>query len=114
MANRTIKLYKKYFTEFYLEQTENVKRKINYCLNMVKTVDRVPSSILRNMEGTEGLYEIRVEAGSNIFRIFCCFDDGALVILFNGFQKKTQKTPKKEIDRAKRLMKEYFNEKQNG
>ena len=114
MANRTIKLYKKYFTEFYLEQTENVKRKINYCLNMVKTVDRVPSSILRNMGGTEGLYEIRVEAGSNIFRIFCCFDDGALVILFNGFQKKTQKTPKKEIDRAKRLMKEYFNEKQNG
>ena len=114
MANRTIKLYKKYFTEFYLEQTENVKRKINYCLNMVKTVDRVPSSILRNMEGTEGLYEIRVEVGSNIFRIFCCFDDGALVILFNGFQKKTQKTPKKEIDRAKRLMKEYFNEKQNG
>ena len=70
MANRTIKLYKKYFTEFYLEQTENVKRKINYCLNMVKTVDRVPSSILRNMEGTEGLYEIRVEVGSNIFRIF--------------------------------------------
>ena len=114
MANRTIKLYKKYFTEFYLEQTENVKRKINYCLNMVKTVDRVPSSILRNMEGTEGLYEIRVEVGSNIFRIFCCFDDGALVILFNGFQKKTQKTPKREIDRAKRLMKEYFNEKQNG
>ena len=114
MANRTIKLYKKYFTEFYLEQTENVKRKINYCLNMVKTVDRVPSSILRNMEGTEGLYEIRVGVGSNIFRIFCCFDDGALVILFNGFQKKTQKTPKKEIDRAKRLMKEYFNEKQNG
>lgn len=114
MANRTIKLYKKYFTEFYLEQTENVKRKINYCLNMVKTVDRVPSSILRNMEGTEGLYEIRVEVGSNIFRIFCCFDDGALVILFNGFQKKTQKTPKKEIDRAKQLMKEYFKEKQNG
>ena len=114
MANRTIKLYKKYFTEFYLEQTENVKRKINYCLNMVKTVDRVPSSILRNMEGTEGLYEIRVEVGSNIFRIFCCFDDGALVILFNGFQKKTQKTPKMEIDRAKQLMKEYFKEKQNG
>ena len=114
MANRTIKLYKKYFTEFYLEQTENVKRKINYCLNMVKTVDRVPSSILRNMEGTEGLYEIRVGVGSNIFRIFCCFDDGALVILFNGFQKKTQKTPKMEIDRAKQLMKEYFKEKQNG
>lgn len=114
MANRTIRIYKKYFTEFYIEQTESVKRKINYCLNMIKTVDRVPSSILCNMEGTEGLYEVRVEVGSNIYRIFCCFDEGALVILFNGFQKKTQKTPKKEIDKAKRLMKEYFNEKRNG
>lgn len=114
MANRTIRIYKTYFTEFYVEQTDPVKRKINYCLNMVKTVDRVPSSILRNMEGADGLYEVRVEVGSNIFRIFCCFDEGTLVILFNGFQKKTQKTPKKEIDKAKRLMKEYFNEKRNG
>ena len=61
MASRTIRIYKKYFTEFYVEQTEAVKRKINYCLNMVKTVDRVPSSILRNMEGADGLYEVRVE-----------------------------------------------------
>ena len=66
------------------------------------------------MEGSEGLYEVRVEVGSNIFMIFCCFDEGALVILFNGFQKKTQKTPKKEIEKAKRLMTEYFNEKRNG
>ncbi|MDE6342178.1 MAG: type II toxin-antitoxin system RelE/ParE family toxin [Muribaculaceae bacterium] len=114
MANRTIRIYKKYFTEFYLEQTETVKRKINYCLNMVKTVDRVPSSILSNLEGADGLYEVRVEVGRNIYRIFCCFDEGALVILFNGFQKKTQKTPKKEIEKAKRLMKEYLNEKRNG
>ncbi|MDE6697813.1 MAG: type II toxin-antitoxin system RelE/ParE family toxin [Muribaculaceae bacterium] len=113
MANRTIRIFKKYFTEFYLEQTETVKRKINYCLNMVKTVDRVPSSILCKMEGVDGLYEVRVEVGSNIFRIFCCFDEGVLVILFNGFQKKTQKTPKNEIEKAKRLMKEYFNEKRN-
>lgn len=55
MAHRTILIYKKYFTEFYVEQTETVKRKINYCLNMVKTLDRVPSSILRNMEGADGL-----------------------------------------------------------
>lgn len=114
MANRTIRIYKKFFSEFYIEQTEAVKRKINYCLNMVKTVDRVPSSILRNIEGVDGLYEVRVEVVSNIFRIFCCFDEGELVILFNGFQKKTQKTPKKEIEKAKRLMTEYFNEKQNG
>ncbi len=66
------------------------------------------------MEDTDGLYEIRVEVGSNIFRIFCCFDKGSLVILFNGFQKKTQKTPKQQIERAMKLMIEYFNEKENG
>ena len=60
------------------------------------------------MEGTDGLYEIRIEVESNIFRIFCCFDDGNIVILFNGFQKKTQKTPKAEIEKALRLKQEYF------
>lgn len=114
MANRTIKLYKDYFKEFYAIQSDAVRRKINYCLTVVKTVDRVPRAILKSMEDADGLFEIRVEVGSNIFRIFCCFDEGALVILFNGFQKKTQKTPKSEIDRAKKLMKEYFKEKENG
>ena len=63
------------------------------------------------MTGYEGLYEIRIEYQSNIYRIFCCFDKGQLVVLFNGFQKKTQKTPKKEIDRAMQLKKEYFQTK---
>ena len=66
------------------------------------------------MENTDGLYEIRVEVGSNIFRIFCCFDEGSLVILFNGFLKKTQKTPPLQLERAKKIMKEYFKEKENG
>ena len=111
MANRTIKLYKDYFKEFYVAQSDAVRRKINYCINVVKSVDRVPKTILKNMEDAEGLYKIRVEVGNNIFRIFCCFDEGSLVILFNGFQKKTQK---QQIERAKKLMKEYFNEKSNG
>ncbi len=114
MANRTIKIYKDYFNEFYVAQTDAVRRKINYCLNVVRSVDRVPKTILRSMENTDGLYEIRVEIGSNIFRIFCCFDEGSLVILFNGFQKKTQKTPQLQLERAKRIMKEYFKEKENG
>ena len=114
MANRTIKLYKDYFKEFYMAQTDAVRRKINYCINVVKTVDRVPKTILKNMEDADELYEIRVEVWNNIFRIFCCFDEGSLVILFNGFQKKTQKTPKQQIERAKKLMKEYFNDKDNG
>lgn len=114
MANRKILLYKDYFKEFYVAQNDAVRRKINYCINMVKTLDRVPVSILKSIESVDGLYEIRIEFGGNIFRVFCCFDNGALVILFNGFQKKTQKTPSKEIDRAKRLMSDYFNEKKNG
>ena len=109
MADRTIKLYKDYFKEFYVAQTDAVRRKINYCINVVKTVDRVPKTILKNMEDADGLYEIRIEVGNNIFRIFCCFDEGSLVI-----QKKTQKTPKQQIERAKKLMKEYFNDKDNG
>jgi len=63
------------------------------------------------MSGYKGLVEIRVEYQSNIYRIFCCFDQGQLVVLFNGFQKKTQKTPKEEIDRAIRLKEEYFKSK---
>lgn len=114
MANRTIKIYKSYFNEFYVEQTEAVRRKINYCLSAVKTLDRIPSSILKNIVGSDGLYEIRVESGSNIFRIFCCFDEGSIVVLFHGFQKKTQKTPKSQISKAEKLMKEYYEEKQNG
>jgi len=74
-------------------------------------VDRVPEKFLKHLEGTEGLFEIRLEFQSNIYRIFCCFDEGRLVVLFNGFQKKSQKTPKNEIEKAERLMKEYFQSK---
>jgi len=63
------------------------------------------------MEGTKGLYEIRIKSGSDIYRVFCCFDEGRIVILFNAFQKKSQKTPKKEIVKAIKLKEEYFNKK---
>ena len=75
---------------------------------MIKQVERVPLKFLSPMTGYDGLFEIRVEYQSNIYRIFCCFDKGKLVVLFNGFQKKTQKTPKKEIEKAMKLKKEYF------
>lgn len=75
---------------------------------IIRQVERVPKTFLQHMEETRGLYEIRVEYSSNIFRIFCCFDQGDLVVLFNGFQKKTQKTPKNELELGMRLMKEYF------
>jgi len=67
-----------------------------------------------HIEGTDGLYEIRVMVGNNIFRVFCCFDAGRIVILFNGFQKKSQKTPKKEINKAIELKQEYFKKQIGG
>ena len=75
------------------------------------TLNVVPITYLRSIAGVAGLYEIRVEDDGNIYRIFCCFDDGNLVILFNGFHKKTQKTPQSEIDKAKRIMNEYYENK---
>ena len=73
----------------------------------------VPKKYFSHVEDTDGLFEIRVEVGSNIFRVFTFFDEGNLVILLNGFPKKTQKTPKNEIELAEKLKKEYFNEKAN-
>lgn len=72
---------------------------------------KVPEKYFKHIEGTKGLYEVRVELGSNIFRIFAFFDEGNLVVLGNGFQKKTQKTPKQEIQKAIKIMEEYYNEK---
>ena len=111
MKKRDVVFYKHYFNEFYLAQTEKVRKKIVQTLIWLQTIDVLPVSILRSIKGTKGLYEIRIEFGGDIFRVFCCFDKQAIVVLFNGFQKKTQKTPSGEIDRADRLMKEYFNNK---
>ncbi|MES2138813.1 MAG: type II toxin-antitoxin system RelE/ParE family toxin [Bacteroidota bacterium] len=108
---RQIIYFKHYFDEFFNQQTEKVKRKIDEVLFLISIVERVPKKFLDHLTGTDGLYEIRIELGSNIYRIFCCFDEGRIVVLFNGFQKKTQKTPKSEIEKAERLKAEYFKQK---
>jgi phage-related protein len=82
-------------------------------LQLIATIDRVPEKFFKHITGSSGLYEIRVEVGSDIFRVFSFFDKGKLVILLNGFQKKTAKTPKNEIEFAERLKKQYFDEKGN-
>jgi phage-related protein len=110
-SERKIIFYKSYFTDFYVLQNLKVQEKIEYVLKLIQTVDRIPEKFLKHLEGTKGVYEIRVESGSNIFRIFCCFDKGNIVILFNAFRKKTQKTPKQEIELAQKLVNQYFNEK---
>lgn len=106
---RQIIFYEHYFTDFYLEQTEKVQEKIEYVFKIIRNVQNVPKKFLDHLTGTDGLYEIRIEFESNIYRIFCCFDKGNLVVLFNGIQKKTQKTPKKDIDLALKLKEAYFN-----
>lgn len=109
---RNIKLFKNYYKEFYVAQTQIVRDKINYILKMVETQRIVPKKFFRIIEGSDGIYEIKIEMESNIYRIFCCMDEGAVVVLFHGFQKKTQKTPQKEIKRAEAIKKEYFKSKE--
>mgnify|MGYP000459924362 CR=1 FL=1 len=107
---RTIIFYKEYFQDFFLEQKDKVKDKIIWTFDLIEEIDRVPETYLKHIESTEGLYEIRVQFGRDIFRIFCFFDKGKLIVLANGFQKKTQKTPKKEIEKALKIKKEYEEE----
>lgn len=111
MKIREVIAYENYFEDFLLEQTKKVQDKIFKIIEAIETLERVPSNYLKSMEGTNGLYEARIQLGSNIWRVFCFFDNGKLVILLNGFQKKTQKTPKNEIEKALRLMKKYYEEK---
>lgn len=107
---RTIVFYKDYFEEFFVKQRDKVKHKIIWTFDLIEELRRIPETYLKHIENTEGLYEIRVQSGSNIFRIFCFFDQGQLVVVANGFQKKDQKTPKKEIEKALKIKKEYENE----
>ena len=108
---RQIIYFKDYFFDFFEQQTEKVKEKIDYVLFVVTVAARIPQKFFQHLEGTNGLYEIRVEFQGNIYRIFCCFDEGQVVILFNGFQKKSQKTPSGELERAMKIRNEYFEEK---
>jgi phage-related protein len=78
---------------------------------VIETIEKIPVEYFKHIENTEGLYEIRIQNGSDIFRVFCFFDEGKLIVVMNGFQKKTQKTPKKEIEKALKIKDEYKTEK---
>ena len=111
MKIRKVIAYKDYFEDFLGKQPTKVQDKIFKVIEAIETLERVPKNYLKAITGTKGLYEARISLASNIWRVFCFFDEGKLVILLNGFTKKTQKTPKKEIDKALRLMADYYNEK---
>ena len=108
---RQVVAYANYFKDFKKTLSKETLQKIYQIFIYIMTQEHVPVKFLKSITGVVGLYEIRVEESGNIYRIFCCMDEGRLVILFNGFQKKSQKTPPEEIERAKRIMNEYFAQK---
>lgn len=111
MKAREVTTYRNYFEDFFKVQPQKVKDKIIKVLDIIEQVERIPATYLKYIEGTNGLFEVRVQLGNNIFRIFCFFDGNKFVVLLTGFQKKTQKTPPSEIARAVKLMNEYYEEK---
>ena len=104
---RQVVAYKRHFLDFYAQQPENVQAKIEWTLNLIRVTQHIPDKYFKHVEGTKSLYEIRIEVGGNIYRIFSFFDHGNLVVLGNAFQKKTQKTPRQEIEKALKIMEEY-------
>jgi phage-related protein len=108
---RILEPFENHFWEFYNAHTKSVQDKIDYVLHLVMTVERVPKKFFKHIE--DGINEIRIKVGSDIYRIFCFFDDGKLVILLNGFTKKTQKLPRKLIEKAKQLRGTYYDNKES-
>lgn len=94
-----------------MKQRQKVKDKIVWTFDLIELIEKVPETYLKHLAGPDKLFEIRVQSGNGIFRIFCFFDEGNLVVLANGFQKKTQKTPKQEIEKALKIKNEYYESK---
>ena len=107
---RTTYVYGNDFWDFYNVQKQEVQDKIDWVIGLVRSLHMIPEKFFKFLEGTDGLFEIKIKVGSDIYRIFCFFDKGNLVILLNGFQKKTDKTPKNEIDKALRIKQKYYEE----
>ena len=103
---RQILYYKNYFIEFFLSLEDGAKKKVAYVLDMIKTQERLNSNFVKSIR--DGIYELRASHNGNIYRAFFIFVEGNIVMLFNGFQKKTQKTPNNEIEKALKLKNEYY------
>ncbi len=108
---REIRAYKHYFQEFINQLNKVERKKLAYVLDMLKTQQRISTKFVKFL--INDLYELRIECNSNIFRLFFIFDNDNIIVLFNGFQKKSQKTPKQEIDKALKLKEEYYETKRN-
>lgn len=114
MKVREVIAYKRYFIDFMSSLPQKMQDKVAKSITYIETVHNVPSTYLKHIEGTKGLFELRARLSKDTVRVFCFFDEGRLVVLLSGFVKKTQKTPKEEIEKALRLMEEYYIEKTAG
>lgn len=108
---RQIVVYKNYFNDFFVKLNPKVRNKVLWTFRLIETMERVPSEYLKKIEGASGLFEIRIKSGTDIFRVFCFFDKLKIVVLLQGFQKKTRKTPSLEIVKALKIKEEYDNER---
>lgn len=108
---REVVFYREHFRNFYQGLDKRTKLKVDWTINLLESVEHIPEKYFKHLSGTDGLYEIRVEFESNIYRIFSFFDEGKLIVAINGFSKKTIRTPKSEIEKALIIKKQYFNEK---
>ena len=109
--HRSIIAYKNYFNVFFSELDRGTQDKILYVLMLLRTQDRLPKKFIKAIR--DGLFELRIEFNSNIYRIFFVFDGNKIVVLFNAFQKKTQKTPANEIKKELKLKEEYYASKRD-
>ena len=108
---RTITTYGGYFEAFILTLSPKVKVKLDYIISLLETKNRIPAKFIDYIR--DGLYELRMEYDGNIYRVFSIFDEGQIVVLFNGFQKKTQKTPINEINKALKIKEAYYADKRS-
>jgi len=111
---RNVFFYREYFMEFFEPLPDHVKEKITWTLNLIVELERIPTNYFKYLTSSSGLYEIRIEYSSNIYRVFSFFDEGNLLVVINGFQKKSNKVPLRKIELAEKLKKNYFDEKENG
>ena len=110
-TKRKLFFFKNYFKDFYDKQRPKVKKRIIWTLKVIEDVDRIPEIYFKRIEGSDGIYEIRVQSGNDIFRIFSFFDKNKLIIVGHGFQKKSQKTPQNQLNLAEKIRKEYYESK---
>lgn len=108
---RTIMTYGGYFERFIMTLSYKERKKIDYILSLLETEDRIPKKFIKLIR--DGMYELRICFEGNIYRVFFIFDDDCIVVLFNGFTKKSQKTPPNEIEKAFRIREEYYEDKRS-